>query len=371
MSQTINNIPFHKPSITARELANVVEVLKSKWVTTGNYTNIFEHRFKKFVKGKYASAVSSATAGLFLSLKAIDVNNGSTVLTTPYTFVSTAEVVEWIGADLMFVDINDEYNMDKHQLLKTVEEVKLDAIIPIHINGCEINPYIFDGIDTPIISDSAHLMPGLHRDNWTTSVYSFYATKPLTTGEGGMVVTNHEEIYNRIERLKFHGIDRNAYDRYTSIEENKWMYDIVELGYKFNMPDILAAIGLVQLDRQKELEKKRFKIAKKYIDELSKVDYIEIPKNYIKNVNITFYLFQIRVDKKIRNDIIKKLTDAGIGTSVHFIPLHMMTYYREKYGYKPEDFPVAKDLYERSISIPIYPDMTDEEVEKVIEALKT
>ena len=367
MSQN-TKIPFHVPSINDKEIEAITNVLDSGWLTTGKITKEFEKYFAQFVGAKYASAVSSATAGLFLSLKAIGINDESTVITTPYTFVSTAEVVEWIGADLMFVDVEDDYNISAKKILHSYNVgVDIDAIIPVHIGGYEFDLSKISNLNIPIIEDSAHNLPSIFSEQSKTAVFSFYATKSLTTGEGGMVVTNDEEIYKNIESLKFHGISTNAWNRYT---DNKWYYEVDKLGYKFNLTDLASAIGIQQLSKQFLFASQRRNIANRYLNELYNVKAINFPKHYLSELaNNNWHLFMIQVDPKDRDKIFQKLTDKGIGASVHFIPLHMMPYYRNKYNYSPEDFPKAKELFEKSISIPIYPDMTEEQINYVIYTL--
>ena len=359
-------IPFHKPSIETEEEEAVLSVLRSGWLTTGEKAEEFERVFADYVGANHAMAVNSATAGLFLSLKALNIQPNEQVITTPYTFISTAEVIEWCGAKPKFFDVDENtYNINPKNLKNLPYN---STIIPVHIAGtkCDmekIYPLFPNG---NIVEDCAHYFPSKFDERSTTAVYSFYSTKSITTGEGGMVVTNDKHIAERIKSLRYHGIRKNAWDRYTSTENN-WYYEVHELGYKFNMSDIPAALGLVQLKRAKRLLHQRQAIAIRYNLAFENFDFIKTPVVQFDN---TWHLYMIRLipeNLKIGRDFfIKKLTEFGIGVSVHFIPLHLMPYYSAV----KQSFPVAERLYETSISLPIFPDMTDEQVEKVIKIVK-
>lgn len=390
MKEKPDFIPFTKPDIGRKEEKAVIEVLRSGWLTTGKKTEQFENEFAGFTGTKYSLALNSATAGLHLALEAVGVKRGDRVITTPYTFASTGEVIRYLGADPLFVDIEEDTgNIDPGLLLKTLAQLsknevkKVKAVIPVHFAGlpCAMERIveIAENYNLIIIEDSAHAFPvklgrGKYRDNFagtvgTAGVYSFYATKPITTGEGGMLVTKDRSIAERIRIMRLHGIDRDVFHRYNS-PKNLWKYDIVAPGFKYNMTDIAAAIGLVQLQKAFKLLEKRRAVAKKYIDALSRYDFIDIPRF---RTDHAWHLFVIRInaDKLSinRDEFIGHLREAGVGISVHFIPLHIMTYYRKKYGYKAEDFPASYKKYAASISIPIYPGLTDDEVGRITDTI--
>ena len=256
MSQNIDFIPFHKAFVGEEEEKAVIEVLRSGWLTTGSKVAQFEKEFAEYVGAKHAIAVSSATAGLFLSLKAVGINKKSVVATTPYTFISSAEVVEWCGTNPVLFDIDEvTNNLDVERM---PAEIYFDAIIPVHIAGvkCDMEALYKKYPKSKIIEDCAHYLPSKFDGRSATAVYSFYATKSITTGEGGMVVTNDDEIAAKIRILANHGILQTSYDRYTSTK-NKWYYEVHELGYKYNMAEIPAALGIVQLKKADEMMRLR------------------------------------------------------------------------------------------------------------------
>ena len=371
MNKNIDFIPFHKAYVGKEEEEAVVEVLRSGWLTTGSKVAQFESEFATSVGAKHAIAVSSATAGLFLSLKALNLPETYDVITTPYTFISTAEIVEWSKMWPYFVDVEeDTYNININNLsvLKEVEEY-FPAIIPVHIAGvkCDMEGIYKAMPKSLVIEDCAHFFPSKFNSRSTTAVYSFYATKSITTGEGGMVITNNDYIAKKIRILSNHGISQTTYDRYTSTK-NKWYYEVNELGYKYNMAEIPAALGIVQLKKAEEMLLKRKSIAEKYNEAFNKFDFLKTPVNRPDN---TWHLYIMRIvieNLTINRDtFIEKLTNAGIGVSVHFIPLHMMPYYQSK----RLSFPVAEKLFYSSISLPIFPSMTNEQIEYVIEIIKT
>lgn len=373
-------IPFARPSIGHEEEKAVLEVLRSGWLTTAEQTRKFEEEFAAFTGAPYALAVNSATAGLHLALEALGIGPGDKVLTTPYTFTSTAEVVRYLNADPVFIDIDPaSLTIDPRGIEEALQrDSTIKAIIPVHIAGypCDV-----EGINSTagrygvrVVEDAAHAFPirvngkflGTGSD---LGVYSFYATKTITTGEGGMVVTSDSSLAERIARMRLHGIDREVWRRYTSSNAS-WKYDVVAPGYKYNLPDIAAAIGRVQLKRSEMLLNRRRRIAETYLDSLAGYDFLRLPPHH---ENHAWHLFIIRLVPEAlnieRDEFIEELQARGIGVSVHFIPLHMMTYYKEKYGYKAEDFPNSLEAYQTAISLPIYPDMRDDQIQRVIETV--
>ncbi|MBN1412756.1 MAG: DegT/DnrJ/EryC1/StrS aminotransferase family protein [Spirochaetales bacterium] len=376
-------IPFSRPHLGREEEEAVTEVLKSGWLTTGQAAKRFEADFAGCTGARYALSVNSATAGLHLSLEAIGVPPGSYVLTTPYTFTATSEVIRYMGADPLFVDIEeDTYNINPNNIEARIRENgrKMAAILPVHIAGLPCNMKSIMEISRlhgiPVVEDAAHAFPvrllGRYAGTFgATGVFSFYANKTITTGEGGMVVTDNEEIAARIKVMRLHGIDRESWDRYTT-ENPAWAYDVVAPGYKYNMPDITAAIGVRQLEKAFPMRDRRRDIALKYLNAFSGCNYLKLP---VYDDEHAWHLFMIRLDGErlsiSRDEFIRKLNNLGVGTSVHYIPLHLMTYYRTRYDLKPEQFPVSLNNYLNSLSLPIYPDLTDEEVDKIIQSVKS
>lgn len=369
-------IPFSRPVIGQEEKEAVLKVMDSGWLTTGQECFLFENEFAKKIGVKHAIAMNSGTAGLHVGLKAIGVGHGDTVVTTPYTFVATAEVIEQTGADIDFVDIKeDEPLIDVDNLRYRFGHCK--AIIPVHMAGqeCDVLQIAKDN-NLEVIEDAAHSFPARDKDGnyigtkGDMGVYSFYANKTITTGEGGMLVTNNDKIAKKAKSIRLHGIDRDVWNRYQS-EKPSWYYEVNELGYKYNMPDILAAIGRQQLKKADYFMRQRKEIVKLYIFGLQEYDFVKLPEY---SDNHSWHLFQIAInaDKLTidRNRFIELLAESGIGSSVHFIPLHINPYYRNKYGFKPYDFPNTMNFYLNTISLPVYPGLTIEEVQYVIKKIK-
>jgi len=360
--------------------------MRSGWLTTGEVTAKFEEELARRVGARHALALNSATAGLHLALEALGVGPGTVVLTTPYTFAATAEVVRYLGADPVFVDVDRAtLNLDPSRLgerLRSLEQEgrRVSAIIPVHVAGL---PCDMDRIrelaaprGIPVVEDAAHAFPVRCGGRWAGTIgdagaYSFYATKTMTTGEGGMVVTDRDELAARIRIMRLHGIDRDVWNRYTAPGAG-WKYDVVAPGYKYNLTDLAAAIGRVQLARADEFLARRRAVARRYLDELSALDFLTMPA---ASENHAWHLFIIRVREerlgRTRDECIQRLHQQGIGVSVHFIPLHLMSYYRDRYGLKPQDFPVALECYSGAISLPLSPSMRDDEIGRVISAVKS
>ena len=379
-------VPFFRPSLGQEEEQAVLAVLRSGWLTTGEITARFEEEFARRVGARHALALSSATAGLHLALESLGVGPGSVVLTSPYTFASTAEVVRYLGADPLFVDIDRRtLNLDPARLQERLESLeregrRVSAIIPVHIAGlpCDMDRIgaLADSRGIPVVEDAAHAFPVQYGGRWVgtlgaAGVYSFYATKTITTGEGGMVVTDRDDLAARIRIMRLHGIDRDVWNRYTTPGAG-WRYDIVAPGYKYNLTDLAAAIGRVQLARADELLAGRRAAARRYLEELSGLDFVALPPVSERHA---WHLFIIRVREerlgRTRDECIQHLHRQGIGVSVHFIPLHLMSYYRERYGYRPEDFPAALECFRGCISLPLSPTMGDDEMGRVIAAVRS
>ena len=378
MNRNTDFIPFARPSFTAEEEKAVIEVLRSGWLTTGAKAAEFEKQVSAKAAVKHALAVNSATSGLHLALEASGVGPGDYVITSPYTFTSTGEVIRYTGAHPLFADIeSDGYNIsaaEVRKILKTQNgrKGKVKAIIPIHIGGrtCDREALLDIAAEhgLAVIEDGAHLQPSpLLSDDRSILVYSFYANKCITTGEGGMVITNNDDAARRMRLMRFHGIDREAWNRYREKSGSSWSYDVVAPGYKYNLPDILAVLGLVQLGKADDFLKRRQDIASEYDKAFSECGFLKIPPGGFDNSRHLYILRIIPEELSItRDDYIKTLSEKGIGISIHYRPLHMMSYYSRTYKLKPDDFPESLSRYENSFSIPIYPDLTDEEISRII-----
>lgn len=380
MSPSTDFIPYGKPCIGKEEEEAVLEVLRSGWLTTGKKAHEFEENFASFVGVRSALAVNSNTSGLELALEALGVGPGDTVITTPYTFVATASSARHLGAEVAFCDISKEdYNIDPEKLetiLKSGKRIK--AVLPVHIGGmpCRMDEILAlaERYGFKVIEDAAHAFPVKLESGYAgtlgdAGVYSFYANKTITTAEGGMVVARDPKVMKRMSIMRTHGFDRDAWDRYTSPKAS-WYYDVVAPGYKFNLPDVLAAIGVEQLKKAAAFHEMRRAIASRYLEAFGAESALEMPPVHPAH---SWHLFSLRLRPEAlrisRDEFIVELQKKGIGTSVHFIPLHTMKYWRERYSLKPSDFPEALAKYERTVSLPIWQGMSDEQTERVIEAV--
>lgn len=384
-------LPFSLPLIEKEEKEEVLDTLKSGWITTGPKTKKFENEFLKHIGCKHAIAVNSCTAALHLALDAIGINEGDEVITSPMTFAATAEVIRYFKARPVFIDIDPvTMNIDPEKIEegkgRTWEVGKAKAIIPVHFAGypCDMDRImdIAKKNKLKVIEDAAHVFPGSFKGKNIGTIgditcFSFYATKNITTGEGGMITTDNDEWAERMRIMSLHGISKDAWKRYSA--EGSWYYEIIAPGYKYNLTDIAAALGLAQLRKADKLWKRRKRIAAMYNEAFKKLHEIEIPLANAKKgiwesgTKHSWHLYVIKLNLERlsidRNAFIDKLKTKGIGTSVHFIPLHIHPYYRETYGYKPEDFPASYEAYNKIISLPMYPKMTDEDIERVINAV--
>lgn len=373
-------IPFFKPAIGDPEVESVVETLRSGWLTTGPKVKRFEEAFAEHVEAEHAVAVSSCTAALHLSLEAIGVGPGDEVLLPTLTFASTGEVVMHLGARPVLVDCSPDTLCIDAEAVEPLITPRTKAIIPVHYGGhpCDLEPLleIARRHGLHVIEDAAHAIPARYAGRRIGSIadltcFSFYANKTITTGEGGMVTTNDPQLADRVRLMSLHGISKDAWKRFSA--EGSWYYEILAPGYKSNMTDIAAALGLNQLDRCEEFWRRRTAIAEEYDRAFADVAEITVPACR-PDVQHAWHLYVIRLELERlsigRADFIRALGDAGIGTSVHYLPLHMHPLYRERLGYHPDDLPVAADAYERMISLPIYPRMSDDEVAYVAETVR-
>lgn len=379
-STATKSVPFHVPLLGEEAIRAVTETLESGWITTGPKTKCFEEAFANFLGVGHALAVSSCTAALHLSLEAAGIGEGDEVLVPTLTFAATGEVVTYFKAKPVLVDVDPEhFNLNVEDARRKITP-KTKAIIPVHFGG---HPCPMDAIGElaaahglTVIEDAAHAIPAKFRgQNIGTlsplTAFSFYATKTLTTGEGGMVTTNDDALANRVGLMRLHGMSRDAWKRYTA--EGTWRYDITEAGYKYNLTDPQAALGLVQLAKCEEMWWRRVEIAEKYDKALGLLEAYRTPR-VAPEVQHAWHLYVILVQPSAlsihRDQVIEELRQRGIGTSVHFIPLHLHPYYQRVWGYRGGEFPVAEDYFERCISLPIYPGMTNDDVRYVIEALR-
>ena len=371
-------IPFHRPSIGPEEFEAVKQALESRWLTTGPLAQQFEREFAAYIGCRYAVAVNSCTAALQLALDTAGIRPGDEVLVPTYTFTASAAVVVHMGARPVLCDsIPGGFNMDPADLERRLTS-NTKAIMAVHIAGepCDlpaIQRIAFrNGLH--LIQDAAHALPascGGERigSSSEATAFSFYATKTITTAEGGMFVTNNEIFARRAALMRLHGLSGDAWKRYG--KEGTWQYDVVEAGFKMNLPDILAAIGLAQLRKADAFHQRRRQIASTYLRHFAALEELEMPP---ANAGHSWHLFIVRLRPglltKNRNQFIDELRKAGIGASVHFIPLHLHSYYSRQYGYDKGDFPNAEAAYEGAISLPIYPGMTDGDVERVVNSVK-
>lgn len=375
-------IPFALPDIGDEEISAVVEALRSGWVTTGPLTRDFEQSFVHFMGGGVeAISVNSATAGLHLALEAVGVKAGDEVITTTHTFTATAEVIRYLGADPVFVDIDkDTLNMNASEIEKKITP-KTKAIIPVHFAGlaCDMGEIlrIAKKHSLKVVEDAAHALPTTYDGRLIgtlgsdATVFSFYATKTMTTGEGGMIVTSSASLASRCKVMRLHGISRDAFDRYTS-RTPSWYYEVVAPGYKYNLTDIASAIGIQQLKKVRAFQEKRMQIASYYSENLQGLP-LELPAMSVDDASHAWHLYVVKIKPGSgieRNEFIKRMSEAGVSCSVHFIPLHLHPYWRETYSLLPQDFPVSTAVYESSVSLPIYSKMGSKDASRVVEAVK-
>jgi len=377
-----SKLPFALPDIGEEEIDEVVDSLRSGWLTTGPKTKQFETDFAGFMgKGLTALAVNSATSGLHLALEAVGVGPGNEVITTPYTFTATAEVIRYLGADPVFIDIDPKTrNMNPASLQQAVT-ARTKAVIPVHIGGlaCDMAPIIdvARNNNLRIVEDAAHALPTTYKGELVgtldtdATVFSFYVTKTIATGEGGMVVTRNADIAKRCSVMRLHGIDRDAFDRYTS-DKPKWYYEVIAPGFKYNMTDIAASIGIHQLRKARAFQQKRQAIAERYFEAFSDLP-VDLPARAPDGDLHAWHLYAMSLHRDAtvpRDRFIELMAEQGIGTSVHFIPLHMQPYWRTTYNLREEDYPCATEAYRGAVSLPIYTKMNDNDVLRVIEATR-
>lgn len=366
-------IPFHKTHTTEKEINAVTEAMKSGWLTMGPKTIEFEHKFKEYIGSDEATSLNSATAALHLALKAIGIKRDDEVIVPTNTFIATAEVVTYFDAVPVLCDIEEQtHNIDVSKIEALITD-KTKAIIPVHFAGqpCDMDEIyeIAEKYNLKVIEDAAHAIPSSYKrvkigalKNSDITCFSFYATKTLSTGEGGMATTNNSNYVKSIKINRLHGISKDVWDRYSG---GGWYYEVVDNGNKYNTTDMNAALGLVQLEKVEWMRDEREKIAQKYTNAF-KNSHIITP--VIKEDRETsWHLYVIKINN--RDELYKHLKELGIGASVHFIPVHKHPYYRDRFGYIDSDYPVANSVFNRSLSLPIYPGLSDQEIDYIIDGV--
>jgi dTDP-4-amino-4,6-dideoxygalactose transaminase len=382
--QSLPFLPFALPEIGEEEIAEVADALRSGWVTTGPKTRRFEQDFVAFLGDDrlQAIAVNSATAGLHLALEAVGIGPGDEVITTTHTFTATAEVVRYLGADVKLVDIDPAtLNIDPVALEAAITPAT-KAIMPVHYAGLAVDMDAIQAIaqkhGLKVIEDAAHALPTTYKGQLVGTlksdavVFSFYANKTMTTGEGGMLVTRDKDLAARAKVMRLHGINRDAFDRFTA-KVPSWYYEIVAPGFKYNLTDIAAALGLHQLKRLPGFQVRREQIAQRYDEAFADLPLIRPPRPVHAGDTHSWHLYVTRLadDAPIDRDaFIDSLFADGIGVSVHYIPLHLHPYWKERYDLRPEQFPHSQKAYERMVTLPLYTRMTDADVERVITAVR-
>ncbi len=369
-------IPYSEPVIEDDEIDGVTEVLRSGWLTMGPKTMEFERKLQEYTGAKHAVAVNSCTAALHLSLLALDIGKGDEVITTPYTFASTANVIVHSGAKPVFADVEREtFNIDPERIIEAITP-KTKAIIPVDFAGQPVDlkeiTEIAEDRGIPIIEDAAHAIGAEYQGKKTGTLaeatcFSFYPTKNITTGEGGAILTDSDRIAERARLLRLHGISKDAWKRYSS--EGSWFYEIEACGWKYNMTDIQAALGLAQMLKLERFYKKRRQLADIYSTNLERLPGVIVPKEEAGRKHV-FHLYPILLSDFNRNRFIEEMANRKIGCSVHFIPLHLHPFYQDTFGFRKGDFPVAEWLYEREVSLPLYPALGKDQVDLITDSIR-
>lgn len=376
-----NYIPFHKPHISDDEVNEVVDTIRSGWWTTGPKTKLFEQEFNSYIGSKFSVTANSWTAAAHLALEAIGIQKGDEVIIPSMTFTATAEIVCYFGAKPIIVDIQaDTLNIEPDSILKSITN-RSKAIIPVHYGGqpCDMDEItqVAKKNNLKVIEDAAHAIPALYKGEKIGTLsdvtcFSFYATKTLATGEGGMLCTDDEEIAKRSSIMRLHGINSDAWKRYTS--EGSWFYEVVAPGYKYNFTDIQAALGLAQLKKVEFLWQSRKDIASIYDENFRGNELIKL-YSIKSDRQSAYHLYPIFLNLEMltinRSQFIDELKNLGIGSSVHFIPLYRHPYYRDTFNLNIKDFPVSEHVYPRIVTLPLWPGMNSDEISRVIEAVNS
>jgi len=401
MSEQEEFISYFKPTIGEEEERDVLACLRSGWLTTGRFAKQFERDFAEFIGVEHAVALNSCTAALHLALESVGVEKGDIVLVPTLTFTATAEVVSYFGAIPVMVDSNEiDFCMDMAAARRVVEDIsagrsvpglskdaergEVKAIIPVHYGGHPVDMpalrSLSDDFGLKVVEDCAHALPAVWRDgdgketvigsSSDAGCFSFYANKTITTGEGGMLATNNEKLADRARVMSLHGISKDAWKRYD--KRGSWRYEVLAPGYKYNMPDLAAAVGVNQLKKARAFRDERARVAAGYAERLKDIPGIRLP-NAAENVEHSWHLYVVRINQNERgvhrDEFIERMRENGVGTSVHFIPLHLQPYYRDAFGYRDGDFPVAEKLFDEIVSLPIYPGLDDDALDRIADAV--
>jgi len=391
-------VPFAVPECDDSEINEVISVIKSGWLTTASKCIQFENDFTEFVGCKHSLAVNSATAALHLGLEALGIVAGDKVIVPTMTFTSSAEIVRYLHADPVFVDCDTDIFCITSDLVRTAmdcqqnlinspgaenQDQTIKAIIPVHFGGhaCDMDSIcaLSKDLNLKIMEDAAHALPTLFNDKLIgtigdVSCFSFYANKTITTAEGGMLCTDNDEIAHRVKTMRLHGINRDIWNRFTT--GASWEYDVIAPGFKYNMPDLNAALGVQQLKKVHKFRDKRQKVAETYYQELKDIPGLTLPRLHCTMEAHSWYLFMVLIDsdKTVngmdRNQFIIEMTKRDIGTSVHYKPLHLMTYYKKTYDLNPDHFPNANRIFKECVSLPMFSAMTEDQLEYVIASIK-
>jgi dTDP-4-amino-4,6-dideoxygalactose transaminase len=384
----MRQVPFHRPAIGPDEEREVLEALRSGWITTGPKAKRFEQEFGAYVGARNALAVAHGTGALHLALFALGIGPGDEVITTPFTFTATAEVLTYLGARPVFVDIDPgTFNINPariEEVLETGKHPRVRAIMPVHFAGhpCDMERIlaIARHYGLKIVEDAAHAVSAARHIDGRGMVkigtlgdltcFSFYATKSITSAEGGMITTEDDALAHKIAVASLHGMDHDAWKRYD--KSGSWFYDIHDVGFKYNLSDVHAAIGLAQLRRADDLMRRRAAIAQAYSAAFRAVAALQVP--YVEpGIIHPWHLYVLRLKPELlrigRAQFIDLLRERGVGASVHFIPLHTMDFYQQRYGYRTGDFPIAENVYSRCLSLPIFPTMEEGDVSHVIDTV--
>ena len=372
-------LPFSPPAIGPEEIAEVVDTLKSDWITTGPKTRQFEYDFAQFIGAPAALAVSSATDAMQVGLAALGVGPGDEVITTAMTFCSTVHVIEHLGARPVLVDVEPDTLCIDPSAVERAVTPRTRGVLPVHIYGhpCELDPLLDLAAARGlfVLEDAAHSLPARYKGRLvgtigTATAFSFYATKNMTTAEGGML-TGDGDLIAKARIWSLHGMSRDAYNRYSA--EGSWFYEVVLPGFKCNMTDIHASLGLQQLKKLPRFQDRRREVVRRYQSAFADFPELQIPTER-PDVESAWHIYPLRLVLETlrigRNQFIEEMKARNIGTSVHFIPVHLHPYYRKKYGYSTADFPVAAANYERLVSLPLHPRLSDVDVDDVIEAVR-
>jgi dTDP-4-amino-4,6-dideoxygalactose transaminase len=370
----IRNIPYASPSIEEDEIQEVVNTMRSGWINMGQKTFQFEEAIARYTGAEYAVAVNSCTAALHLSLLASGIGPGDEVITTPFTFAATGNVIVQSGAKPVFSDINPEtFNINPEKICDVITS-KTKAIIPVHYAGqpCDMTAImdLAEDHNLVVIEDAAHALGADYHgkkigNHGNPTCFSFYTTKNMTTGEGGAVSTNNKGFADRLRKLRLHGISKDAWNRYSG---GTWKYDIEECGWKYNTTDIQSSIGIHQLAKLDKFNHVRRSYAALYTRGLQNLKKIKTPS--MGHSDHVCHLYPLLVQKEHRDIFIDKLAEKGVFCSVHFIPLHLHSFYQRTYGFKYGDFPIAEEIFEQEVSLPLYPKMTEDDVQYVIDCIK-